>query len=97
MTDVVVTLLSAPQVAPAQPEPERVQETPLLAGSFCTVAVNGVLWLTRTEALEGAAETTIGGGAAVTVIVAAEDFELSAMEVAVSVTVAGLGTLEGAA
>ena len=31
--------VKVPQVEPEQPEPERVQVTPLLAGSFCTKAV----------------------------------------------------------
>jgi hypothetical protein len=91
-----VTLLSVPQDAPAQPAPDKIQLTPLLAGSFCTVAVNGALLVAWTEALAGVTETEMGAGAAVTVIVAADDFELSAMEVAVSVTVPGLGTVAGA-
>ena len=86
---------SVPQAAPLQPVPESAQVTPLLCVSFCRVAVNGCVPLTVTEAVVGATLTEIGGGA-VTVMVAAEDLVPSLTDVAVRVTVAGLGTLPGA-
>jgi hypothetical protein len=51
---------------------------------------------TWTEVEVGLTETEMGGGAAVTVIVAAADFVPSLTEVAVSVTVGGAGTAAGA-
>ncbi len=39
MTEEEVTTVKVPQAEPEQPEPERVQVTPLLAESFCTEAV----------------------------------------------------------
>ena len=50
---------------------------------------------TCTEVDAGLMETTMGG-AAVMVMIADADFELSATEVAVSVTVGGVGTVAGA-
>ena len=65
--------------------------------SFATVAVNGCAVLTCTEAEDRDSETLIaGGGAAVTVSVAEADFAGSATLVALSVTVAGFGTVGGA-
>src|SRR5260370_29077880 len=51
---------SVPQAAPLQPVPESVQITPLFCESFCTVAVNGCVVLTATEAVDGATLTEIG-------------------------------------
>ena len=62
---------------------------------FVTVAVNCCVALTGTLGIVGLTVTTITG-AAVTVMVAASDLVPLAMEVAVSVTVAGLGTVAGA-
>jgi hypothetical protein len=87
---------SVPQAAPLQPFPDSVHVTPLFCESFCTVAVNGCIAPVCTLALVGETVTTIPAGAAVTVIVAAADFVVSATDVAVNVTVAGEGTLAGA-
>src|SRR6266481_5179581 len=83
---------SVPQAAPLQPVPESAQVTPLFCKSFCTVAVNGCVALTATEAVDGATLTEIGGGA-VTVIVAAADFVPSVTDRAVGETAALQGQL----
>ena len=70
-----------------------VQLTPLLLASFATVAVNCWLAVTVTFAVVGETETAIGG---VTVAVAVADFVVSATEIAVTVTCAGVGTADGA-
>ncbi len=75
----------------------RLQITPLSLGSLLTVAVNACVPFGPTVAVVGATETEIpAGGLSVMVMVAEPDFVVSATEVAVSVTVAGLGTLAGA-
>ena len=51
---------------------------------------------TCTEVELGLMATEMGGGAAVTVIVDDPDFVVSAMDVALSVTAAGLGVAAGA-
>ena len=84
---------SVPHVALLQPEPERAQVTPLFCASLVTVAVKFCGWLVCTLAEVGPTLTATG---AVTVMVAAELLVLSATEVAVSVTVAGVGTAAGA-
>ena len=84
---------SLPQATPLHPAPDNAQVTPLLWASFVTVAVKFCGWLVCTLAIVGATLTATGG---VTVIVATEVLELSATELAISVTVAGLGTVEGA-
>ena len=86
---------SVPQAAPLQPEPERAQLTPLFCGSFCTVAVKVCDCPVCTDALVGETLTLIGGGVVI-VIVAAAVLVLSATDVAVTVTVAGLGAVGGA-
>jgi hypothetical protein len=86
---------SVPQAAPLQPEPERVQLTPLLCESFCTVAVKACDWLVCTDALVGDTLMLIAGGAVI-VIAAAALFVVSVTDVAVMVTVAGLGAVGGA-
>jgi len=96
VTEVVVTLLSVPHVAPEHPGPETDQVTPLFCESFCTEAVKLAAVETCTDADAGAIETEIGGGVAVMVMMADADLEPSAIEVAVSVTVGGAGTLAGA-
>ena len=73
--------------------PFTLHVTPRFCESFCTVAVNCCVVETFNEAELGETDTLMG---AVTVIVADAFFEVSAIEVAVSVTVAGLGTLDGA-
>ncbi len=95
MTEVVVTLVSVPQAAPEHPAPERAQVTPLFCESFCTEAVKLATVETCTEVDVGLMETAMGG-AAVRVMIADADFEPSATEVAVSVTVGGVGTVAGA-
>ena len=92
----VVTFDNVPQVAPEQPVPERIQLTPLLEESFCTEAMKPVDCETCTEVEDGLTMTAIGGGVAVTVMVATADFVPSVIDVAVSVTVAGAGAVAGA-
>lgn len=87
---------SVPQATPLQPEPDRVQVTPLFCGSFCTVAVKACDCPVCTDALVGETLTPTGSGGAVTVMVAVAVLVESATDVAVSVTVAGLGTPVGA-
>jgi len=61
-----------------------------------TVAVNCCCVLTGTEAEVGLMATEMGTTVALMVMAAALDFVPSATEVAVRVTVAGLGTAAGA-
>jgi hypothetical protein len=96
VTDVVVTLLSVPHVAPEHPGPETDQITPLFCESFCTEAVKMAVVETCTEVVAGLTDTAMGRGAEVMVTLAAFDFVVSVTEVAVMVTVAGDGTLAGA-
>jgi hypothetical protein len=96
VTDVVVTFVSVPHVAPEQPVPESDHVTPLFCESFCSVAVKAAVVDTCTDDERGLTLTEIGSGAAVTVIVAVADFVPSATEVAFNVTVAGVGTDAGA-
>ena len=96
MTVVVVTFVNVPHAAPEQPVPESVQVTPLLEESFWTDAEIPVDCEACTEVEGGLTVTAIGGGVAVTVIVALPDFVESAREVAVRVTVGGVGMVEGA-
>ena len=67
-----------------------------MLASLLTVAVNCCCVLTATEAVVGLMATEMGTGVALMVMVAALDFVPSAIEVAVSVTVAGVGTAAGA-
>ena len=85
-----------PQAFPEQPLPERDQVTPLLAESFWTKAEKVADWDTCTEAVVGLTETEMGGGAAVTVIVAVADFVVSATDVALRFTEPCLGMRAGA-
>ena len=78
----------APHVAPEHPAPESDQVTPLFCASLETVGVNCCVAETATDAEVGATLTATGG---VTVIVVEEFFVLSATDVAVSVTVFGVG------
>jgi len=73
----------------------RVQVTPLLLASFATVAANNWGRLTATLGLVGTMLTVISD-AGVIVIVAVAVLVTSATEVAVMVTVAGVGTVAGA-
>jgi hypothetical protein len=61
-----------------------------------TVAANCCCTVTGREAAVGLMETEMGTGAALMEMIAGADFEWSATEVAVSVTVAGVGTAAGA-
>ena len=96
--DALEVVDNVPQVAPLQPVPDSAQVTPLFCASFCTVAVNGCAAPACTLEVMGDTVTTIGvaAGAAVTVIVAGADFVLSVTEVAVNMTVGGVGRLAGA-
>ena len=96
MADVVATFVSVPHIAPEHPDPESDHVTPLFCESFCSVAVKAAVVDTCTDVEVGLTPTEIGNGAAVTVIVADADFVPSATEVALSVTVAGIGTAAGA-
>ena len=88
---------SLPQVAPMQPGPASVQVTPLPCKSFVTVAINACVPLPAcTLAAEGATVTPMVAVGVVMVIVAADVRTGSVTEVAVSVTFAGEGALEGA-
>jgi hypothetical protein len=91
-----VTLVNVPQAAPVHPAPASVQLTPLFAESFCTVAVKPVDCDTCTDVAVGFIVTEMGAGVVVIVMVAEADFELSVIEVALSLTVAGLGAVGGA-
>ena len=70
--------------------------TPADATSFVTVAANSIDCPSVNPPRFGVSVTLIGAPAGVTVIVAVPAFVVSATEVAVSVTVAGDGTLTGA-
>ena len=72
------------------PEPASVQVTPFAAESFDTVAVNAAVAAFRTLAVVGETVTAIAAFAVMEIVVEADLVE-SATEVAVSVTVAGLG------
>jgi hypothetical protein len=88
---------SVPQLAPVQPAPLNVHATPLFCASFVTVAVTLCVFPVCTDALVGFTDTLTGGGAgAVTVIVAAALLLVSVIDLAVSVTVGGAGTVAGA-
>ena len=60
------------------------------------MAVNCCCVVTGTEAEVGLMETEMGTGVALMVMVAMFDFVPSAIEMAVSVTLAGVGTAAGA-
>lgn len=79
-------------MAAAQPAPLRVQVTPPLEISFCTLAVNIAVALTTTLAVVGVTATVIPK----TVAVAELALVVSAADVAVTVTVAREGTVAGA-
>jgi hypothetical protein len=96
VTEVVVAPLRVPQLLPLQPDPANDHVTPLFCESFATDAVNAAVpMLACTFELPGEIETETTG-LAVRVIVAAALFVVSVTEVAVSVTVTGLGTAPGA-
>jgi hypothetical protein len=96
VTEVVVAPLRVPQLLPLQPEPAKDHVTPLFCESSVTDAVNAVVPMPAcTLELPGEIETETTG-LAVRVIVATALFVVSVTEVAVSVTVAGFGTVPGA-
>jgi hypothetical protein len=85
--------VTIPHAAPPHPVPDTVHVTPLFALSFVTVAVKFCVAPTATPADVCESVTAIAG---VTVTVADADLVPSEIEVAVSVTVDGAGTLGGA-
>jgi hypothetical protein len=87
---------SLPQFFPLQPEPKRVQVTPLFCESFCTVAVKFCDFFTRTLAFTGRMLTLKGPAPGMTVIVADADLVWSDTDTAVRVTLEGLGAEAGA-
>ena len=86
-------VLIVPTVAFPPTTPFTLQVTPRFCKSFCTVAVNCCVAEMFNEAELGETDTLTG---AVTVIIADAFFDVSATEVAVSVTAAGLGAVAGA-
>ncbi len=94
VTAVLEALESVPHVgAQLLPDWVSAQDTPKLDGSLATVAVNCCIADRFSAALVGDMVTEID---AVTVIVAVAFFVASETEVAVKLTVAGLGMLAGA-
>jgi hypothetical protein len=83
-------------VQAAPPDSDKDQFTPLFCVSFCSVAVNICEAPVCTLDMVGDTATTIAGGGAEMVIVAVEALVLSATEVAVNVTVGGVGGAAGA-
>ncbi len=83
-----------PHATPVQPAPERLQVTAWLAAAGLTVAVNCCAPVIWSVAAVGETDTPVGAG--MSIIVAEADLLLSAAEVAVSVSVAGVGTFAGA-
>lgn len=81
-----------PQAAPEQPLPLTVHVTAVFE-VFATDAVNCLVSPAKTDALVGDIVTETGN---VTVTVADADFVVSACDVAVTLTVGGLGTAAGA-
>jgi hypothetical protein len=89
----VVTGLIVPQVGEhAVPLCVRVQVTPLLLGSFVTVAVNCSVAITVTVAVVGETDTA----APETVTVAVAEMLVSATDVATTITLGLAGTVAGA-
>ena len=84
-----------PQAVPLQPAPESDQLTPLFCESFCTVAVKFCVPPVATLMVVGETATDTAAPV-VSVIVAAAFFVVSRLDVAVNVTVAGLGSEAGA-
>jgi len=94
--DALVAAESVPHVAPEQPNPDTVQLTPLFCESFATVAVNACVPIPACTLCVAGATVTPIVGTDVTVITAVPLRAASATEVAVRVTVAGVGTELGA-
>jgi hypothetical protein len=96
VAELEVTDAKVPQEVPEQAGPEEDQVTPAAVTSFCTVAVTGSVCvivrlprLTEMATLRTAEEPVI-------VMVADALLEVFETDVAVRVTVAGLGTFGGA-
>jgi len=87
VAEVVVMLVSVPQVAPVQPVPLRDQVTPSLFTSFVTDAVRFTVPDGPKEVVVGGAMATVMGGAAEIDSVTEVLEDVCAMEVAVMVTV----------
>jgi hypothetical protein len=88
---------SVPHVAAVHPAPMSVHVTPLFAESPVTVAVKLELLLTTTIAVGCESETATPAATPEAIVIVAEaDFVPSVTDVAVMVTVAGLGTVAGA-
>lgn len=85
-----------PNVGVPPVTPLTFQSTPELEGSFCTMAENCCVSAACTEAEVGLMETEIGCGTEVIVMIAEACLVLSAIDVATSVLVAGVGTAAGA-
>jgi hypothetical protein len=92
---VAVTFDSVPQPIPLQPAPESDQLTPLFCESFCTLAVKFCVPVMATLVVIGETATEMVA-TVVKVIVAAALLLASRFDVAVNVTLAGLGTEAGA-
>jgi hypothetical protein len=92
--DGLATFVNVPHAFPVQFAPEAVQVTPAFAMSFVTVTVKFRVCVTGMPPRIGV-RFMLRVPAGVTVIVAAALFAEFATEVAVSVTVAGAGTLPG--
>ncbi len=87
--------VTVPQAAPVQPVPDNDQLTPWLPASLVTVAAKVAEAPTGRLAVVLESVTVIAG-AGVTVIAEAAVLVASVREVAVSVTLAGLGRAVGA-
>jgi len=86
-----------PHEDPPHSEPESAQLTPLLEGSPITVAVRVVVAFTGTVAVVGATDTEIPAGVVAPIVIVAEAYFVPSLtDVAVIVTVGGLGTVAGA-
>ena len=89
-------MLRVPHDVPLQPAPDRDQVTPLLWGSFVSVAANALVPMPACT-LAVAGETVTEIPAEVGMVICAEaDFVESVCETAVTVTVGGLGGAAGA-
>jgi hypothetical protein len=94
--DLEVTLVKMPQEAPEQLGPEADHVTPEAATSFCTVAVTASVCVIVRPPRLGEMVTLRAEEEPVIVMIAEPLLAVFETDVAVSVTVAGLGTLGGA-
>lgn len=95
--DVLVVGETEPQVVAVQAVPamDSVQFTRLFCASFCSVAAKVCVAFTCTFEVGGETVTAIAGGGAI-VMVTLDDLVPSETEVAVRVTVGGVGGVVGA-